>query len=280
MQERLTLGPSWIQAVKPVLTRVRTLSWMVRGAPARPGLRILFYHRVADAPDPLAIAPRRFAEQMELLRAEGFRGVDVAEVAVRLESGDPADGIVGLSFDDGYRDVAENALPVLERCGFRATVFVAPSVVDGTAEFTWYARQPPVLGWDEIVRLDGGSPLSFEAHTLTHPNLTAIADDAARHEIADSKTALEERLGRPVTAFCYPAGLYGARERRLVADAGFRAATTCEPGANSPASDPLTLRRTAVNGSDGIGDFRAKLHGGHDRPSALREGYRRVRYRA
>jgi peptidoglycan/xylan/chitin deacetylase (PgdA/CDA1 family) len=279
MQERLTLGPSWVQAVKPVLTRVRTLTWRARGAPERPGLRILFYHRVADEPDPLAIAPRRFAEQMELLRAEGYRGVDVTEVAARLERGDRLDGIVGLSFDDGYRDVAENALPVLERCGFRATVFVAPSVVDGSAAFTWYARQPPVLSWPEIVGLDDGSPLSFEAHTLTHPNLTAIAEDVARHEIAGSKAALEARLGRPVTAFCYPAGLYGARERRLVADAGFCAATTCEPGANSPASDPLTLRRTAINGSDGIGDFRAKLHGGHDRPSTLRGGYRRVRYR-
>jgi peptidoglycan/xylan/chitin deacetylase (PgdA/CDA1 family) len=280
MQERLTLGPSWVQAVKPVLTSVRTLGWRARGAPARPGLRILFYHRVADAPDPLAIAPRRFAEQMELLRAEGYRAVDVVAAATLLASGEPVDRVVGLSFDDGYRDVAEHALPVLERCGFRATVFVAPSVVDGGATFTWYAVQPPVLSWAEIVGLDGGSALSFEAHTLTHPNLTAIAEAAARHEIAGSKVALEDRLGRPVTAFCYPAGLYGERERRLVADAGFRAATTCEPGANSPASDPLTLRRTAVNGSDGLGDFRAKLHGGHDRPSTLRGGYRRVRYRS
>jgi peptidoglycan/xylan/chitin deacetylase (PgdA/CDA1 family) len=279
MQERLTLGPSWIQAVKPVLTRVRTLGWRARGAPARPGLRILFYHRVVNAPDPLAIAPRRFADQMELLRVEGYRAVDVVTAATLLASGEPADRVVGLSFDDGYRDVAEHALPVLERCGFRATVFVAPSVVDGSATFSWYTVQPPVLSWAEIVELDGGS-LSFEAHTLTHPNLTAIAEDAARHEIAGSKVALEDRLGRPVTAFCYPAGLYGERERRLVADAGFRAATTCEPGANSPASDPLTLRRTAVDGSDGLGDFRAKLHGGHDRPSTLRGGYRRLRYRS
>jgi peptidoglycan/xylan/chitin deacetylase (PgdA/CDA1 family) len=280
MQERLTLGPTWVQAVKPALTRMRTLSWRARGAPARPGLRILFYHRVADASDPLAIAPSRFAEQMELLRAQGYRAVGVVEAMALLASGNSVDRVVGLSFDDGYRDVAEHALPVLERCGFRATVFVAPSVVDGTATFSWYARQPPVLSWAEILALDGGSALSFEAHTLTHPNLTAIAEDDARQEITGSKVALEERLGRPVTAFCYPAGLFGARERRLVADAGFRAATTCEPGANSPASDPLTLRRTAVNGSDGLGDFRAKLHGGHDRPSSLRGGYRRVRYRS
>jgi peptidoglycan/xylan/chitin deacetylase (PgdA/CDA1 family) len=280
MQERLTLGPSWVQAVKPALTRARTLGWQARGAPVRPGLRILFYHRVADEPDPLAIAPRRFAEQMDLLRDEGYRAVDVVEAARLLARCDPVDRVVALSFDDGYRDVAENALPVLERCGFRATVFVAPSVVDGSATFSWYAHQPPVLSWADIVALDGGSALSFEAHTLTHPNLTAIAEAAAREEIAGSKAALEARLERPVTAFCYPAGLYGARERRLVADAGFRTATTCEPGANQQATDPLTLSRIAVNGSDGIGDFRAKVRGGHDRASTLRGGYRRVRYRS
>src|SRR3954449_8011169 len=106
MQERLTLGPTWVQAVKPVLTRMRTLSWRARGEPARPGLRILFYHRVADASDPLAIAPSRFAEQMELLRTEGYRAVGVVEAVALLARGDPAARLVGLSFDDGYRDVA------------------------------------------------------------------------------------------------------------------------------------------------------------------------------
>ena len=69
---------------------------------------------------------------------------------------------------------------MLERHGFRATVFVATGVIDGTATFSWYARQPPLLGWDDIVALDAGSPLSFEAHTVTHPNLTAWTTDGRR----------------------------------------------------------------------------------------------------
>jgi peptidoglycan/xylan/chitin deacetylase (PgdA/CDA1 family) len=279
MQERLTLGPRWVQAVKPVLTRARTLRWQARGGSVREGLRILFYHRVSDDPDPLAIAPRRFGEQMDLLAAEGWRVVDVVEAADLLARDESLDGVVAMSFDDGYRDVAENALPVLERHGFRATVFVATGVVDGSAAFSWYARQPPVLGWREIAALDGHSPLTFEAHTITHPNLTAVDDATARQEIAGSKTVLEERLGRAVTAFCYPAGLYGPRDRELVATAGFAVATTCEPGANSRSSDPLALRRTAVDGSDRLSDFRAKVRGGHDRPSALRSVYRAARYR-
>jgi peptidoglycan/xylan/chitin deacetylase (PgdA/CDA1 family) len=278
MEERLTLGPRWVQTVKPALTRLRTAAWGARGQPARPGLRVLFYHRVSDDPDPLSISPRRFAEQMDVLAAEGFRVVDVVEAGRLLRSGARLDGVVALSFDDGYRDVAEHALPVLERRRFSATVFVATGAAEGTATFSWYARQPPVLGWDDIVALDG-SALSFEAHTITHPNLTALADDDAAREIAGSKRALEDRLGRAVTGFCYPAGVFGPRERALVARAGFDVATTCEPGANTPASDPLTLRRTAIDGRDRLADFRAKLAGGHDRPSALRAAYRRARFR-
>jgi peptidoglycan/xylan/chitin deacetylase (PgdA/CDA1 family) len=276
MEERLTLGPAWVQLVKPALTRARTAAWQVRGRPTRPGLRILFYHRVADDRDPLAIAPARFGEQMDELRAQGYRALDVVAALDALRRGEPLDRLVALSFDDGYRDVAEHALPLLERHGFRATVFVAPAVVDGTAAFTWYEHQPAVLGWSDIVALDG-STLSFEAHTLTHPDLTALDDGAAEREIAGSRTALESRLGRRVRAFCYPAGLYGARERALVERAGFDLATTCEPGANSPATDPFALRRIPVDRHDGASDFCAKLAGGHDRPSLLRAAYRRAR---
>jgi peptidoglycan/xylan/chitin deacetylase (PgdA/CDA1 family) len=280
MQDRLTLGPAWVQVVKPALTRVRTRLWEARGRPGRDGLRVLFYHRVSDDPDPLAIAPRRFAAQMGVLRDEGYRVLDVVEAGRLLSGREPLDRVIALSFDDGYRDVAEHALPVLERHGFRATVFIATAVIDGTARFTWYERQPPVLGWSDIAALDRNSAFSFEAHTLTHPNLTALAPAAAEREIAGSRSALEERLGRAVAGFCYPGGVYGERERELVARAGFAAATTCEPGANTWESDLLALRRTAIDGGDRLNDFRAKLAGGHDRPSILRAAYRQVRFRS
>ena len=83
------------------------------------------YHRVSDERDELAVAPRRFREQMEFLASEGYRVVGVSEAADLAASGDPSERTLGLTFDDGYRDVAENALPVLAEHGFRATVFVA-----------------------------------------------------------------------------------------------------------------------------------------------------------
>jgi peptidoglycan/xylan/chitin deacetylase (PgdA/CDA1 family) len=276
----LRLGPRWLYTVKPALTHARTAAWQARrGADGpRPGLRILFYHRVSDDPDVLAVTPRRFGEQMALLRDEGWRVVDVGQAADLLATGRLPERTVALSFDDGYRDIAEHALPVLGRHGFRATVFVVIGALEGRTCFSWYDVQPPVLQWADVVALDGDSAFAFEAHTLGHPNLRALSDDDARREIAGSKAALEERLRRPVTVFCYPAGVYGERERRMVAAAGFRAATSCEPGANMPATDPLALRRIQIDATDRLADFRAKLEGGHDAPSRLRLAYRRVRY--
>jgi peptidoglycan/xylan/chitin deacetylase (PgdA/CDA1 family) len=276
--EGLTLGPSWVQAVKPAVTRARTATWQLGRRDAPAGLRILFYHRVADDRDPLAVPPDHFRAQMDVLRSGGYRVLDVRTAAELLGRGEPTDGVVALSFDDGYRDIADRALPVLEHCGFRASVFLATGLIDGTTTPSWYRKPPPMLRWSDVTRLDRASAFSFEAHTITHPNLLALDRVSAQREIAGSKLALEARLGRPVEAFCYPAGLVGPRERELVARAGFRAATTCEPGANLPSTDPLLLRRIPIDPRDRLADFRAKLEGGFDRPSALRATYRRLRF--
>lgn len=270
----MRLAPKPVYVVKAGLTRVRSLGWLAQGGREAGGLRILFYHRVSGERDELAVSPSRFAEQMAYLAGAGYRAVDVQTA---FES--PGLRTVALSFDDGYRDVAEHGLSELERHGFTATVFLATGVTDGRARFAWYEVQPPLLSWEDVGRLDGGV-LRFEAHTLTHPNLLTVTDAEAREEIAGSKRELEQQLGRAVEVFCYPAGLYAARHVELVRGAGFRFAVTCEPGANTEATDPLQLHRIQIGPRDSLLDFRAKLAGGHDRPPPGRGLWRRRRYGA
>lgn len=266
--------------MKAALTLARSAAWRARSraASSGEGLRVLFYHRVADDRDELAVSVRRFREQMGFLAAEGYTVLDVTEIAVLLAAGELPERTIGLSFDDGCRDIAENAVPVLAERGFRATVFVATGVTSGRARFAWYARQPPLLSWDEIVVLDRGDTLEFEAHSVTHPNLLAIDDEQAVLEIAGSKAELEEHIGRPVTAFSYPAGLFGERERRIVAQVGYDLAVSCEPGVNLPTTDRFALRRRQIDARDRLLDFRAKVGGGHDTPLPLRGLDRRLRY--
>ncbi len=278
----LTNGPRLLYPAKAAVTHARSAAWSIRRRPSLPPpglLRILFYHRVSDDRDELAVTPQRFAEQMRTLAELGLRGVDVVTATELWQTREVVPPFVGLSFDDAYRDVAEHALPVLRTHGFSATMFVPTGLVDAPAPAA--ARQlPPLLGWDQIHELDGEGVLRMEAHSITHPNLLALDDESARREIAGSRAELEAQLGRAVTAFAYPAGLAGAREARLAREAGFRVAFSCEPGLNHEHADRFALARTQIDARDGLLDFRAKIGGGHDAPLPFRRLYRRWRFGA
>jgi peptidoglycan/xylan/chitin deacetylase (PgdA/CDA1 family) len=274
----LRLAPTWARAARRAVAAARTGWWRVTGSPdAGPGVRVLLYHRVCDERDPLGVSVERFAEQLELLADAGYEGVPVSTVRESLSTGTPPRRLVGLSFDDGYRDVAENALPLLRRHGFRASLFVASGLVDGRVRASWYgSRPPPILGWDELRALDAGGELELEGHSVTHRDLVRLPEADARSEIESSRAELEERLGRPVAGFSYPAGRYGERERRLVEAAGYAYAVTCDPGPNGPSTDRFALRRIEVLGSDRPVDFRARLAGAHDGAVPFRSAYRRL----
>lgn len=240
------------------------------------GIRILGYHRIADDGHDLSVHPSAFRRQMEHLRDSGLPPVRLDRALDRLAA--PVDGRwVCVTFDDAYRDNLEAAVPVLRELEIPATIFVPTAIVDGSADYDWYDNPPPALSWEQILQLEGEGLVDFQSHTLTHPRLPRVDDTRAREEIAGSKRALEARLGREVTSLCYPAGLWGERDARLVREAGYRAGVTTEPGVNPGAQPMDRLRRTMVYWGDGPFEFAAKVAGRLDRPPALRSLlYRRL----
>ena len=86
--------------------------------------RVLLYHSVGDI-DPrdnvhTRVSEKAFKEQMSFLDSEGYNVMDLADITKK--AGGPK--VVALTFDDGYKDNLEKALPVMERYGFGATIFV------------------------------------------------------------------------------------------------------------------------------------------------------------
>src|SRR5262249_35217648 len=159
------------------------------------GLRVLCWHRIADADDQLALAPARFAEQLDLIARSGQRVVDLCELAsLRLAPGENA---LALTFDDGYRELLDHAVPMLEERGWPATVFVVPDVIEGRLRFPWYEGQPhpELLSWEEMRKVERRGPIRFESHTLTHPDLPLLSDAQAWREIDGSRRVLGEQLG-------------------------------------------------------------------------------------
>ena len=240
------------------------------------GVRILGYHRISDEPDVLSVHPDRFRAQVEQVVASGAVPVSLDDALDRLDRGDEERAVV-VTFDDGYLDNLEAAAPVLREHGVPATIFLPTAIIDGEERFHWYEDPPPALGWGHVRALEAEGLIGFGAHTRTHPRLPHVDDERACEEIAGSKRELEERLGRPVTTFCYPAGLYGERDARLVREAGYRAGVTCDPGVNDAETPRETLRRTLVYWEDADADFALKLAGHLDRPPVLRDWlYRRL----
>jgi peptidoglycan/xylan/chitin deacetylase (PgdA/CDA1 family) len=109
------------------------------------------------------------------------------------------------------------------------------------------------LGWDEVQILAREPGVSIGAHTLSHPILAKCHAVAAMREIAESKSVLERRLGRPVRHLAYPFGdrsAVGAREFRLAREAGYVTAITSRPAHlfADHAAQTHALPRVSVNG--------------------------------
>jgi peptidoglycan/xylan/chitin deacetylase (PgdA/CDA1 family) len=247
------------------------LRWARRRGPGGDwyGVRILGYHSVSDRRHVLAVSPADFRRQMEQVSASSATPIGL-EQALDLLGAEVSGRYVCVTFDDGYRDNLESAVPVLRELEIPATIFVPTAVIDGDAAYDWFDDPPPALTWDEIDGLVGEGLVDVQAHSRTHRRLPALADDEARQEIVGAKHELERHVPYAVTSFCFPAGLYGAREAALVREAGYRAGLTTDPGVNRGGAPLETLKRTLVYGGEGPEVFEAKLAGLLDRPPLLR----------
>jgi peptidoglycan/xylan/chitin deacetylase (PgdA/CDA1 family) len=249
-------------------------------APLSAGVRVLGYHRIASG-DVLGVAPDDFRRQLERILEAGAAPVSLSQALTLLESETPvARPYFAVSLDDGYRDNIELGLPILEELGVPASIFLVSGIVAGREGFHWYRRaQAEAITWDEARSLRGHPLCDFQVHGSRHRRLTALGAAALRDEIVGAKAEIEHELGLPTSLFCYAGGVFGPRERKLVKDAGYRAALTTFPGVNQAGADLFALRRLVVSWSDGVGGFELKLAGGSYDESTLERWVRRRRGR-
>jgi peptidoglycan/xylan/chitin deacetylase (PgdA/CDA1 family) len=219
-------------------------------------LVVLMYHKVNDLPgNTLSIPTTLFDEQMAQLRQLGFRVVGLDAVLDHYGGIRPLpENAVLITFDDGYRDNLEHALPVLEKHGYAGVLFVPIGYLDSRLPLPHEERLAtqgllnPTLDWGELAELEAGG-IRIESHGISHRPLADLELDESAREIVLSKLRLEERLGRPVRAFAYVKGSeahYRTVHLSLLRQAGYEVAFTSVSGANSAQTDPLRLHRYNV----------------------------------
>ena len=237
-----------------------------------PSNLILTYHAVGDPRKYGSVPVDRLHRDLAYLTGR-FDVVDLADLVDAVRNGTPGRR-VALTFDDGYRDFYTNALPVLHRYDAPATVFVCPAFVDdGNPDllrrlFT-SPDSPAVQGHDgpTTVLPDSGDPLMLTErqlralvdddlvaignHTMTHPDLRGISDEAdLRREIVGGKEALETRFDVAIDRFSYPYGRFTESSVRI-AESSHDLAVTTLPGRVSTEENPYRLPRVTAHTNPG-----------------------------
>lgn len=220
---------------------------------------VLCYHRVSTAePHRLAVSPGELERQLRSLVARGYRPGSAADVV------DGRDRVVHATFDDAYESVAA-ALPALEHTGVRATVFACTGFADEgrplrVPELERVVDEAPqefaTMRWDQLREL-AERGVEIGSHTVTHPHLPRLSDDALERELQDSREHVEDELGLPCRYLAYPYGDEDRRVREAAERAGYEAAFAL-PGRLSPV-DRFGLPRVDLYWADRGVRARAKL---------------------
>ena len=226
---------------------------------------ILTYHQIAEAPAKgapyrsLYVAPAAFARQMRLLNLLGYKGLSMSALLPYLR-GEKSGKVFGITFDDGYTNNLENALPVLQGLGFSSTCYAVSDLLGQTNRWDLEVgiAQTSLMSAEQMRRwLAGGQEIG--AHTRTHARLEQLSPEESQVEIQGSKVDLEALLDVGVNHFCYPYGGHGPLQVKQVQAAGFSSATTTERGRANGASKPFELPRVPVLRSTTLPVFLLKL---------------------
>ena len=218
---------------------------------------VLCYHSIHPSKGFASADPGRFDEHLAWL-GEHTDVVPFEQAVAAAQGGTTSSRpAVTITFDDGYADNHQYALPALTRHGLTADFFLTAGLVE---------RDPPVLQrflrersapledvhpleWPAIREMrDAG--MRFGSHTWSHPNLARLDDASVTRELRRSKEHLEHRLGQAVTTLAYPYGKPGqhvsATAVGLAAQAGYEHAAAVVFRGVSADEHPLSIPRFFV----------------------------------
>ena len=208
---------------------------------------ILLYHRVGAGEREIDLRAPAFERQLcHLSEHETVLSLDASLTGGRH-------GGVVITFDDGYRDFYDHALPLLVRHRVPAILYLTTAnVASGAAD---------ALAWSQLAEALATGLVTVGAHTHTHVDLSHASEQTAREELQRCQGLIEDRLGIPCRHFSYPWAVGSPAADRLVRSIFDTAARRAWRTNRHGRIDPYRLGRTPVLRSDGRLFFAAKARG-------------------
>lgn len=205
---------------------------------------ILMYHAIhVMAPEEsananLIVDPTTFESHIQRLSNEGYYFLTPEEVHKVLTENVLPNGnqkIIWLTFDDSLWDFYDNAYPILQKYQVKATNNVITSTVGSQAN----------LSLDEMLEMKNDG-MSFQDHTVTHPDLSATDSSTQTTEMKDSKQYLDDSLNQDTIAIAYPAGRYSDTTLQIAENLDYKLEVTTNEGLASADNGLLSLNRIRI----------------------------------
>ncbi|WP_296733047.1 polysaccharide deacetylase family protein [Anaerovibrio sp.] len=218
------------------------------------GIPILEYHMV-QAVDPdrayeYNVPPDEFEAQLDYLEQEGYTTISIRDF-LRAKKGlqDLPDKPVILTFDDGYKTNYTELLPILEKRGLKATIFV---VVNDIGKERY-------MSWDQLRDIQHRG-VEIGSHTANHLPLGKMDKTQARDEMRLSKLLMEWNGMDTIYTLSYPNGSYSNELVAMLKEEEYLAAVTGDSGLNDFDTDPYLLHRINIpHPMFGITEFKWRL---------------------
>lgn len=226
---------------------------------------ILMYHQI-DQPPPrgaylrgATVHPRRFANQMLLLKRLGYQGMSLRN-ALPYIRGEKQAKVFVLTFDDGYKNVFDYARPILNTVGFTATNFIVSGLIGGRNEWMLDKGSLPaqLMTQDEIQQWHQEGH-EIGSHTMDHCYLSQLSAKDQLQQVTQSKGDLEALIDDSVSSFCYPYGDLDERAIFAVKQAGYRCAVATHKGLALNDDNLYALPRVSIIRSNHIVRFYQKV---------------------
>lgn len=189
------------------------------------GASILMYHSIADDfNEPYTVSIDNFHKQIAWLYKEGFEIISLSFLLQLIREKDYTrlHKKVVLTFDDGFKDFAINALPILLKYDATATVFLVTGMLGGRAQWNENGVNAQLMTEDEV-RYIKKKGISLGSHTTRHVNLILEDDEGIKEQLQQSYDVLA-RLGETFYAFAYPWGQWSYQVVSAIKSSGYECA--------------------------------------------------------
>lgn len=218
---------------------------------------ILMYHSVGSNPAFFTVSPENFEKQLRYLKSKKFKVVKLSELINKLKSGESIANFVCITFDDGYLDNLEIALPILKKYDFPTTIFVTTNLF-GSKFINSEGISLPLFS-EKDMRCADPNLIEFMPHTENHISLDDLLENKYNDELLASRNKIESLIGKSANILAYPKGKYSKSVIEYLKLNNWIAAVTVEPGLIDKNTDLYRLNRNAVVSNTSFSEFKLKV---------------------